>query len=221
MLYETLKRTVAPTGRLILRPVVEGLDNLPASGPVIVASNHLSLADPFVIPVVVPRRVTFLAKAEYFEGSGVSGAFLRWLFSALDQIPVQRGGQRGAKAALDTALQVLENGDAFGIYPEGTRSPDGRMYRGHTGVGWLALTSGAPVVPVGLIGTDRIIPIGKRLPRLHRPTMRFGAPLDFSHYAGEASSPQARRAVTDEITRAILELSGQEYAGVYNERAAV
>lgn len=220
MLYDALKRTVAPAGRLLLRPVVEGLDNVPTEGPVIVASNHLSFADNFVIPVVMPRRVAFLTKAEYFQGKGASGSLLRWFFSALGQIPVQRGGQRGAKAALEAALEVLREDEAFGIYPEGTRSHDGRMYRGHTGVAWLALTSGAPVLPAAVIGTERIHPIGARLPRLHRATVRFGAPMDFSHYHGQANSAQTRRTVTDEIMRAIRELSGQQDAGVYNERAS-
>lgn len=215
-----MKRVAVPTSRVVLRPTVEGLENVPREGPVIVASNHLSLADNFIVPVLAPRPVTYLAKAEYFEGRGLRGRFVRWFFTSLGQIPVKRTERRAAKAALETALEVLEAGEMFGIYPEGTRSLDGRLYRGHTGVAWLALTSGAPVVPVGLVGTDRLHPTGKRLPRLQRVTVRFGAPMSFSQDEGGAGSARARRRVTDEIMREIAELSGQEHAGVYNERAS-
>lgn len=220
MLYDALKRVAVPTTRVLVRPTVYGLENVPRDGPVIVASNHLSLADNFIVPVLAPRHVTYLAKAEYFEGQGLRGRFVRWFFTSIGQIPVKRTERRAAMAALDTALEVLETGHMFGIYPEGTRSLDGRLYRGHTGVAWLALTSGAPVVPVGLIGTDRLHPTGKRLPRIGRVTVRFGKPMDFPDYAGMANSARARRGVTDEIMAAISELSGQERADVYNERAA-
>ena len=220
MLYEIVKRLVVPVRRLVLRPVVEGLGNVPRTGPVIVASNHLSFVDSVVIPMVIPRRVTFLAKAEYFEGRGLKGRIVRTLFEALGAVPVPRGRQRAAMAALEVALQVLAAGQAFGIYPEGTRSRDGRLYRGRTGVAWLALASGAPVVPVALIGTDRLYPIGRRLPRMHRVTLRFGTPLDFTRYAGQAGSGRVRRAVTDEIMQAIHGLSEQDYVDSYNEHAS-
>jgi 1-acyl-sn-glycerol-3-phosphate acyltransferase len=188
---------------------VTGREHLPAQGPVILASNHLSFIDSVVIRFAAPRRVMFLAKAEYFTGRGLRGRLVRWFFTAAGSVPVTRGRHRAARAALDTALEVLEGGNAFGIYPEGTRSLDGRLYRGRTGVAWLALTSGAPVVPVALEGTERLQPVGKRLPRPHRVTVRFGPPLRFT---GNPDSARARRTVTDEVMWAIAELSGQERA---------
>ncbi len=189
---------------------VEGREHVPALGPVILASNHLSFIDSVVIRLAAPRRVTFLAKAEYFTARGLRGRLTRWFFIHMtSSVPVMRGQHRAATAALDTALEVLADGNVFGIYPEGTRSLDGRLYRGRTGVAWLALTSGAPVVPVSLHGTDRLQPVGKRLPRPHRVTVRFGQPLRFT---GDPSSARTRRVVTNEVMRAIGELSGQERA---------
>ena len=187
----------------------EGREHLPATGAVIVASNHLSFIDSVVIRLAAPRRVTFLAKAEYFTGRGLRGRLVRWFFTAVGSVPVRRGSHRAAQASLETAREVLDGGNVFGIYPEGTRSLDGRLYRGRTGVGWLALTTNAPVVPVALEGTERLQPVGKRLPRPHRVTVRFGQPLTFT---GDPKSATARRAVTDEVMRAIAELSGQERA---------
>ena len=187
----------------------EGREHVPAAGPVILASNHLSFIDSVVLRLAAPRRVIFLAKAEYFTGRGVRGRFMRWFFTAVGSVPVSRGQHRAATAALDTALEVLERGDAFGIYPEGTRSLDGRLYRGRTGVAWLALTSGAPVVPVALDGTERLQPVGKRIPRPARVTVRFGPPLTFT---GDPATARTRRAVTNEVMHAIGELSGQERA---------
>jgi 1-acyl-sn-glycerol-3-phosphate acyltransferase len=188
---------------------VEGREHVPAHGPVLLASNHLSFIDSVVTRLAAPRRVTFLAKAEYFAGRGLRGRLTRWFFIAAGSVPVTRGQHRAATAALDTALEVLAGGNVFGIYPEGTRSLDGRLYRGRTGVAWLALTSGAPVVPVALHGTDRLQPVGKRLPRPHRVTVRFGQPLRFT---GDPASARTRRVVTNEVMRAIGELSGQERA---------
>jgi 1-acyl-sn-glycerol-3-phosphate acyltransferase len=216
VLYGALKLLIGPVIRVASRPVVEGLDNVPKHGPVILASNHLSFADNIVIPVLVPRKVTFLAKAEYFEGRGLKGLLSRWFFSGLGHVPVQRGRGRAAQEALDTARGVLAAGGAFGIYPEGTRSRDGRLHRGRTGVARLALTTGAPVVPVAVIGTNRLQPIGARLPRPHRIKVRFGRPLNFSRYDGMADSLLIHRTVTDEIMYAILELSGQEYVDTYH-----
>jgi 1-acyl-sn-glycerol-3-phosphate acyltransferase len=188
---------------------VEGRAHLPRTGAVILASNHLSFIDSVVIRLAAPRRVTFLAKEEYFVGTGLRGRIMRWFFTAVGSVPVSRGSHRAAQAALDTAREVLAGGDVFGIYPEGTRSLDGKLYRGRTGVAWLALTTGAPVVPVALEGTERLQPVGKRLPRPHRVTVRFGAPRTFT---GDPTSPRARRAVTDEVMVAISALSGQERA---------
>ena len=218
MLYEVAHTIVPPVAKLIWRPRVEGLDNVPSTGPVIVASNHLSFADSMVIPIVAPRRVVFLAKADYFTGTGVKGALVRGWFEGIGMVPVDRDDSRSALESLDIALEVLERGDAFGIYPEGARSRDGRLYRGRTGVAHLALSSGAPVVPVGLVGTDLLQPIGATVPRLARVTVRFGTPLDFRGRFDGVPPARARREVTDEVMAAIHDLSGQELAGRYNDR---
>jgi 1-acyl-sn-glycerol-3-phosphate acyltransferase len=201
--------------RVLFRPVVEGLDNLPPSGPVIIAANHLSFFDSVVIPLVVRRPVSFLAKAEYFTGTGIKGRLTRAFFVAIDAVPVDRGGHRAAQAALESAAGVLAAGRVFGIYPEGTRSRDGRLYRGRTGVAWLALTSGAPVVPVAVAGTDRIQPIGARLPRIRRVRVRFGRPLHIAAPPGPHAAGRLRREVTDEIMAAIGDLSDQEQVNRY------
>ena len=220
MLYPVMHTVVPPLAKAIWRPTVRGLGNLPATGPVIVASNHLSFADSLVIPIVAPRKVTFLAKAQYFNGAGVKGALSRAWFEGLGMIPVDRDDTKAALASLDIALAVLGEGGAFGIYPEGTRSRDGRLYRGRTGVAHLALTSGAPVVPVGLTGTQDLQPVGSRLPRLAKVTVTFGEPLVFGHRYDAVPAGRARREVTDEVMAAIKRLSGQPSAGVYNDRAA-
>jgi 1-acyl-sn-glycerol-3-phosphate acyltransferase len=211
---------VAPLARLIYRPHVEGKANVPKSGPVIFASNHLSFIDSVAIPVAAPRPVHFLAKSSYFEGSGMSGWFSREFFTAIGAVPVQRGAGQAALDALDQQRQLLDGGNAVALYPEGTRSLDGRLYKGRTGVAFLALQSGAPVVPVGLIGTDRVMPVGARFPSLReRVTVKFGKPLDLAHH-GPAASGRARRLATDDIMAAIHALSGQELAGAYNEAPA-
>lgn len=220
MLPTLLHAVLAPLARLIFHPIVEGRHNVPRTGPVIIAANHLSFVDSVVIPLVAPRPVVFLAKADYFNGRGVKGWLSRAYFTAIEAVPIERTDHRAAQASLDLALQVLAAGRAFGIYPEGTRSRDGRLYRGRTGVAHLALTSGAPVVPVALIGTDRIQPVGRRLPRLHRVTVRFGSPLRFSLVPDEApasTAARARRAATDDIMAAIAALSGQQRADAYHE----
>ncbi|MEH1127740.1 lysophospholipid acyltransferase family protein [Micromonospora sp. CPCC 206061] len=213
MLALITRQLVAPVARLVYRPVIEGRHHVPRRGPVILASNHLSFIDSMVIPLVAPRPVTFLAKAEYFDRRRT-----RWFFSAFNAVPVRRGDHRVAQASLDAALGVLEGGGAFGVYPEGTRSRDGRLYRGRTGVGWLALSARVPVVPVALAGTEKIQPVGAKLPRVRRVTVKFGAPITFGPEYGEAGQARARRRVTDEIMDRIAELSGQERATVYNER---
>jgi 1-acyl-sn-glycerol-3-phosphate acyltransferase len=217
MLYLLTRSVLAPVARLIYRPVIEGRENIPCKGPLLLASNHLSFIDSFVIPLVAPRRVVFLAKSEYFTAPGMRGLWMRWLFTSMGAVSVQRGSLGGAaQEGLDAALEVLRKGLAFGIYPEGTRSRDGRLYRGRTGVAWLALTAGCPVVPVALSGTQDIQPVGSRVLRIRKVTVRFGEPLDFSHLRG-ATPGRARREATDAIMTAIGELSGQELVTHYNQ----
>jgi len=217
MLYTLTRKILGPVARLIYHPVIEGRENIPRTGPLLLASNHLSFVDSIVIPLVAPRRVVFLAKSEYFTGHGMRGALKRWMFTAVGCVPIQRGTAGAAQGALDAALEILRDGLAFGIYPEGTRSLDGRLYRGRTGVAWLALTAGCPVVPVGLSGTQDIQPVGSRVPRIRRITIRFGKPLDFSYL--QATRPGlARREATDAVMAAIHELSGQELVAHYNRR---
>ncbi|TNC20806.1 lysophospholipid acyltransferase family protein [Amycolatopsis alkalitolerans] len=218
MLQLLIRRGLAPLVRLIYRPEVHGAEKVPRTGPVIFASNHRAAVDTFLIPVIAPRPVSFLAKAEYFTGRGprsrVFAAFLR----ALNYVPVERGNAAAGMAALEAARKVLDEGGAFGIYPEGTRSLDGKVHRGHTGVGALALATGAQVVPVALTGTEKMLPIGKKVPRLAKVCVRFGEPLEFSRYEGMENSPAIRRAITDEIMYKILELSELEYVDKYHKR---
>ena len=213
MFYVIAHFVVRPIFWVLFRPRVTGREHVPSTGPVILASNHLSFIDSIAIPIVAPRRVTLLAKAEYFSGSGVGGWLSKALFTALGALPVERGTQRAAQAALDPALGVLTDGGAFGIYPEGTRSRDGKLQRGKTGVAWLALTADCPVVPVAVAGTDRVQPIGARWPRPRRISITFGEPLIFDDHRGQAGKGRARREVTDRIMSAIADLSGQEKAG--------
>jgi 1-acyl-sn-glycerol-3-phosphate acyltransferase len=213
VVYLVSRLILRPLFLLLFRPHVRGRENVPASGPFIIASNHLSFIDSMIIPLMAPRRVGYLAKAEYFTGTGLGGWLTRTWFTALGALPVERETHRAAQAALDTALGVLKEGGGFGLYPEGTRSRDGRLARGKTGVAWLALTADCPVVPVGVIGTDRIQPVGARWPRPRRATVVFGEPLTFPEHRGEAGKNRARREVTDRIMNAIAELSGQEKAG--------
>lgn len=215
-LYLLGRTIIAPLARVFYRPKVIGKGNVPRHGPVILASNHLSFIDSIVIPLLAPRRVQFLAKSHYFTGSGLRGLINRWFFTAIGAVPVERGAGQAAQLALDQGKGLLEAGAAFALYPEGTRSLDGRLYKGRTGVAWLALTTGAPVVPVGLIGTDQLQPKGATVPRLRRVTVAFGEPIDVSRH-GAAASGRARRQATDEIMAAIQALTGQEAAGVYNE----
>jgi 1-acyl-sn-glycerol-3-phosphate acyltransferase len=213
VVYLISRLILRPLFLLVFRPHVVGRENVPTTGPFIIASNHLSFIDSIAIPTVAPRKVHYLAKAEYFTGTGIAGWFSRALFSALGALPVERETHRAAQEALDTALGVLKDGEGFGIYPEGTRSRDGRLARGKTGVAWLALTADCPVVPVAVQGTDKVQPVGARWPRLHRISVTFGEPLTFSEFAGQAGKGRPRREVTDRIMNAIHELSGQEKAG--------
>ena len=210
--YAFGRMIIAPLARIVYRPRVEGKGHVPRTGPVIFASNHLSFIDSIAIPVAAPRPVHFLAKSSYFEKPAS-----RWFFTAIGAIPVQRGAGQAALDALDQQRALLDEGSAVALYPEGTRSLDGRLYKGRTGVAFLALQTGAPVVPVGLIGTDKVMPVGAKKPSLkHRVTVKFGTPLDLAHH-GPASSGKARRLATDDIMSAIHALSGQELAGAYNE----
>jgi 1-acyl-sn-glycerol-3-phosphate acyltransferase len=220
VLYWLMKYVIlGPWLRLIFRPQVEGRENVPGSGPAIIASNHLSFVDSIFMPLMVKRKVTFVAKAEYFTGRGLKGWLIRTFFVGTGTIPVERGAGRAAQVALDTQLQVLRAGNLAGIYPEGTRSPDGRLYRGKTGVARLALDSGAPVIPVVMLNADEIQPPGKLIPKIKRVRIRFGPPLDFSRYAGMSGQRFVERAVTDEIMYKLMELSGREYVDVYAQKA--
>ncbi|WP_030810717.1 lysophospholipid acyltransferase family protein [Streptomyces sp. NRRL S-337] len=220
MFYQVLKYVLlGPLLRLVFRPRVEGLEHVPEEGAAIIAGNHLSFADHFVMPAIVPRRVTFLAKSEYFTGPGLKGRLTAAFFRGVGQIPVDRSGGRASRAAIASGLAVLRKGRLLGIYPEGTRSHDGRLYKGRTGVAAMALQAGVPVIPCAVIGTFEAQPTGRRLPRAMRITIRFGAPLNFSRYAGLADERTALRAVTDRIMYAILSLSGQEYVDLYATEA--
>lgn len=218
VIYQALHAVVPPVARAIWRPEIVGLEHVPTTGPVILASNHLSFADSLVIPIAVPRKVVFLAKSDYFEGPGVKGWLSRTWFTSIGMLGVDRDDTKAALQSLDTAMEVLGNGEAFGIYPEGTRSRDGLLYRGRTGVAQLALTANCPVVPVGLRGTQDLQPVGSRLPRLARVRIAFGAPIVPGTRFDDVPRGKARRMLTDEIMTSIQQLSGQEAAGVYNER---
>nr|WP_240666021.1 lysophospholipid acyltransferase family protein [Agromyces sp. LHK192] len=214
--YHVFRGILRPLVRLVWRPKIIGTDLVPRTGAVILASNHLSFIDSIAIPLAAPRQVQFLAKSHYFTGTGFSGWVSRTFFTAIGAVSVERGAGSQAQEALDQGRRILEAGSAFAIYPEGTRSLDGRLYRGRTGVAWLALSTGAKVVPVGLVGTEEIQPVGAKRPRIRPVTIRFGEPLDLARH-GPATSGRARRAATDEIMTAIQALTGQEPAGVYNE----
>ncbi|MFI0723765.1 lysophospholipid acyltransferase family protein [Streptomyces sp. NPDC021224] len=216
MFYRVLKYVIlGPLLRMFFRPRIEGAENIPESGAAVIAGNHLSFSDHFVMPAILPRRITFLAKAEYFTGPGLKGRLTAAFFRGVGQIPVDRSGGSASQSAIDAGLGVLRRGELLGIYPEGTRSHDGRLYRGRTGVAVMALRARAVVVPCAMIGTFELQPPGRRLPRLGRVTIRFGEPLDFGRFHGMEGERHVVRAVTDEIMYAIMELSGQEYVDRY------
>lgn len=219
MFYSLGRSVLYPVSHALYRPTIEGKHHIPREGGVIVASNHLSFIDSFAIPLASPRQVRFLAKDEYWNGKGVGGLLRKGFFNSVGMIPVDRDSASAAQESLDKALEVLLAGDAFGIYPEGTRSRDGRLYRGRTGVAWLALKAQVPVVPVGLIGTEDIQPVGASFPRLAKVTVRFGAPITVGRFEGMPAG-RARRELTDEVMAAIAELSGQKRADGYNEAPA-
>ncbi|MGH3940468.1 MAG: lysophospholipid acyltransferase family protein [Pseudonocardiaceae bacterium] len=216
MFYWLLKHLLlGPVMRLTCRPQVHGAEHLPAHGGAILASNHLAVVDSFFLSLVVHRRVTFLAKEEYFTSPGVRGWLKRQFFSAAGQVPIDRSSASASQAALDTGVRLLVEGHLLGIYPEGTRSPDGRLYKGKTGVARMALRAGVPVIPVVMVGTDKVNPIGSRMWRPHPVEIRFGAPLDFSRYEGLAGDRFVERSMVDEIMYSLMELSGQEYVDTY------
>jgi 1-acyl-sn-glycerol-3-phosphate acyltransferase len=220
VLYWFLKWiALGPWLKLVFRPRVEGAENVPATGPAILASNHLSYADWLFMPLTLPRRVTFVAKAEYFTTPGLKGWFQKKFFSGAGQVPIDRSGANAAEGALASARKILGEGDLFGIYPEGTRSHDGRLYRGKTGVARLALETGVPVIPIAVRGTDVVAPPGKTFGTFTRPVVRFGKPLDFSRYEGMENDRYILRAITDEIMYEIMQLSGQEYVDMYAAKA--
>ena len=201
---------------LTFRPKVTGLRQVPTVGPVIIASNHLSFSDSIFMPLVVPRKVTFLAKAEYFTSPGIKGFIKKITFIALGQVPVDRAGGRRSEAALLTGLELLKEGACIGIYPEGTRSPDGRLYKGRTGIARMAIESGAPVVPVAMFNTAEIQPTGKVVPKVQRVEMVFGEPM---YFEGDSSNVQLLREATDRIMKAIQQISGQETVDMYASEA--
>ena len=215
MQYQMSRVVAGPLLHLLWRPQVTGMEHIPPTGGAILASNHLSVVDSIFLPLMLDRPLTFAAKSEYFTGKTVgqrlTGAYLR----ATKQLSVDRASSRAAQDMLDAALALLRSGELFGIYPEGTRSPDGRLYRGRTGIGWLALTSGLPVIPVAMMGTDRVLPPGRKVPRVHPVSIRIGKPLTFEAQQGQGARAKARRAVTDEVIQAIQDLSGQEYVSMY------
>lgn len=217
LFYGLMKMTIGTTLRVVFRPDVEGLDNVPDEGPAILASNHMSFSDSFFLPMMLNRKVTFIAKQEYFTGTGLKGKLTAAFFKGVGQLPVDRSGARAAvEGALSSGLKVLERGEIFGVYPEGTRSPDGKLYRGKpAGLARIALLSGAPVLPVGMVNTDRIQPPGKALPRVLRPGIRIGEPMDFSRYQGMERDRFILRSVTDQVMYEIMRLSGQEYVDMY------
>jgi 1-acyl-sn-glycerol-3-phosphate acyltransferase len=210
---------LGPFLKLVFRPQAEGAENVPDTGAAILASNHLSYADWLFMPLTLPRRVTFVAKAEYFSTPGIKGWFQKKFFAGSGQVPIDRSGATAAEGALSAAKRILAQGELFGIYPEGTRSRDGRLYRGKTGVARLALETKVPVIPVAVLGTDVLAPPGKTFGTITRPVVRFGKPLDFSRYEGLENDRFILRSITDEIMYEIMRLSGQEYVDMYSSRA--
>jgi len=206
---------LGPILKLLFRPWVEGEEHIPEEGAAIFVSNHLSFSDSIFLPLVVPRRMTFLAKADYFTGGGLKGRLTRAFFKGAGQLPVDRSGGRASNAALEAGLKVLREGELLGLYPEGTRSPDGRLYKGKTGVARMALEARCPVIPVVMVNTDKVQPTGRIIPKIMRVGVRVGTPLDFSRYEGMEDDRFVLRSITDEIMYALMELSGQEYVDIY------
>jgi 1-acyl-sn-glycerol-3-phosphate acyltransferase len=220
LLYWVLKLAVlGPLLRVLFRPWIEGEENIPTSGPAILVSNHVSFSDSIFLPLVLQRRATFLAKSDYFTGTGPKGMLSRAFFGGTGQVPIDRAGGAASEAALNTGLRVLSEGALLALYPEGTRSPDGTLYRGKTGAARMAMQAGVPVIPVAMIGTREIQPPHVLKPRLRRVGIRVGKPLDFSRYAGMENDRFALRSVTDEMMYELMTLSGQHYVDMYANRA--
>ena len=216
MLYWVMKYVLlGPLLRLFFRPKIEGLENVPATGGAMLASNHLAVSDSFFLPLMVPRRVTFPVKSDYFTQKGFKGTLKRLFFTGVGQVPIDRSGAAAAQGALDTLVRLLKDGELVGIYPEGTRSPDGRLYKGKTGMARVALEAGVPIVPVAMFGTDKANPIGAKMWYPHPIRIKVGKPLDFSRYHGMDGDRFIERSITDEVMYALMELSGQEYVDVY------
>ena len=215
MQYRASRVVAGPFLHVLWRPEVTGLENIPETGGALIASNHLSIVDSIFLPLVISRPVTFAAKSEYFTGTRMLDRVTAMYMRATNQLSVDRAGARAAQAMLEAALERVNGGALFGIYPEGTRSPDGRLYRGRTGIGWLALHSGVPVIPVAMIGTDRVLPPGRTVPKLYRIQVKIGSPLTFDTLRAEGTGGRQRRAVTDTVMEAIGKLSGQEYVPMY------
>lgn len=216
MTYLILKNIVlGPILNILFRPWARGSENVPRKGGAVLASNHLSFVDSIFLPLKVKRPVTFLAKSDYFTGKGVKGALIRWFFKSTGQLPIDRSGGKASEDSLNTGLGVLERQLLLGIYPEGTRSPDGKLYRGRTGIARMILEAQVPVVPVAMIDTDKVQPLGAKYPKIHRVGVKFGQELDFSRFAGMEGERVVLRAVTDQIIYRIKELSGQRYQDVY------
>lgn len=216
VLYWLMKHIfLGPLMKLFCRPKLEGIEHIPPQGGAILVSNHLAVADSFFMPLLMPRRVTFLAKREYFTGTGLSGKLKKYFFSGVGQVPIDRSSGAAAQAALDTGVRILRAGNLLGVYPEGTRSPDGRLYKGKTGVARMALESESTVIPIAMFGTDKVNPIGSKMWRPRRVRVKVGPPLDFSRYQGLAGDRFVERSITDEIMYALMELSGQEYVDLY------
>ncbi|MDX6216196.1 MAG: 1-acyl-sn-glycerol-3-phosphate acyltransferase [Frankiales bacterium] len=219
MFYWVVKAILTPILRTLFRPWIDHPEHIPSDGAAILASNHLSFSDSIFLPLVIPRRVTFLAKADYFTGKGIKGRLNKAFFAGVGQVPIDRSGGAASDAALRTAKRILADGNLLGLYPEGTRSPDGRLYRGKTGVARMALEAGVPVIPVAMINTDVVQPTGKVIPRLGRVGIKVGRPLDFSRYQGMEGDRFVLRSITDEIMYELMLLSGQEYVDQYATKA--
>ena len=216
MLYNVFKYGIFVWAvRLLFRPRIEGAENVPRTGPAILVSNHISAGDTYLVPALLRRRLTFPAKLELFHGRGLKGRVLSWFLRVVGQVPMDRSGGRASAGSMDSVLQVLRDGGLLGIYPEGTRSPDGRLYKGKTGVARLVLQAGVPVIPLAVIGTEFVPSTRLKIPLMRRPLVRIGEPLDFSAYAGAGNDREVLRWITDQLMDAVMRLSGQEYVDAY------
>ncbi|KAA8826073.1 1-acyl-sn-glycerol-3-phosphate acyltransferase [Bifidobacterium reuteri] len=218
MLYWFFVKVFGPIARHHLGPTVSGLNNVPRTGGAIIAANHLAVIDDALIPITCPRMVHFMGKAEYFEGKGIKGKFKKWWFTSVGVFPVDRSGGNKSLGALEHAREIIEDGHLFGIHIEGTRSPDGRMYKGHTGVARLALETGCPIVPVALIGSDKLQPIGTTIPKKGKTQVKYGKPIEVSRKAADEITHAELRELTDRVSAAIREMSGQEYVDEYAQK---